>query len=287
MAKNMENCIPCKQFDHWIEIRLVDEHAQPLKGNLNSTLKDNSGNTHDVIFKDGYLLQTGLSAGPVQIKISTDELISSVQQYSPRVVQGKNPVPEVASKEKGYEGTEVKYQNVTVGDLWTCPPKAKLTDRYQPGATGNKLILIADNSYMLEVRAINRKENIIIIGSEVHNKSFWTQMMFIAAATNKIKSGLRNADNNVVAVVVNGYTNLELGVLEIYRDKFQLDLILIRNQRQLESILNRNRDNVKIQDLYFYTHGYPGVVDFNYQGYVNILINKNVLGKIDKRNNFV
>jgi hypothetical protein len=61
------------------------------------------------------------------------------------------------------------------------------------------------------VRTIAKKENIILIGSEVHNKSFWTQMMFIAAATHKIKSGLRQADNNVVAIVSNGYTNMETG----------------------------------------------------------------------------
>jgi len=66
MANNMENCIPCKQFNHWIEIRLVDEYAKLFKGSLNGKLKDNGGQIHTIAFKDGYLLQTDLPAGPVR-----------------------------------------------------------------------------------------------------------------------------------------------------------------------------------------------------------------------------
>ena len=83
-------------------------------------------------------------------------------------------------------------------------------------------------------------------------------MMFIAAATHKIKSGLRQADNNVVAIVSNGYTNMEIGILETYKDRFEIELMMIQNQSQMVSLLNRDRENTKIQDLYFYTHGYPG-----------------------------
>ena len=55
-----------------------------------------------------------------------------------------------------------------------------------------------------------QKENIIIIGSEEHYDSFTLKMMFIAAATHKLNSGMRKADNTVVACVAKGYTNLEL-----------------------------------------------------------------------------
>jgi hypothetical protein len=154
MANHLENCIQCKLLDHWIEIRLVDEHGKPLKGMLRGTLKDNCGYTYDVVFHDGYLLQMGLSAGPVQIKLVTDELINSVLQYSPRTAKETNPVPSAAQKTKGYNSTAVNYQNITVGDIWGSSPKTKLTDRHQPGATGKKLILVVDHSYMLEVRLL-------------------------------------------------------------------------------------------------------------------------------------
>ncbi len=282
MANNMENCIPCKQFNHWIEIRLVDEHAKPFKGTLTGTLKDNSGSSHTVTFANGYLLKTGLSAGPVYININTNELIKSAYAHSSRKLGEASPVPALAKKEKGYVGSAIKYQNITVGDIWASPPERKIPESSYPGATGKMPVLIVDNSYMLEIKSIGKKENIIIVGSDVHNKSFCTQMMFVAAATNKIKSGLRPADNNIIAIVVNGYTNLEIGVLEEYRDKFELELVIINNIKQLIELINRNRDSVKIQDLYFYTHGYPGNIDFNMDGYPKIKLNLDVLSRLDK-----
>lgn len=277
----MENCIPCKQFNHWIEIRLVDEYAKLFKGSLNGKLKDNGGQIHTIAFKDGYLLQTDLPAGPVHISIMTDELLKSADTHISRKSGEKSPVPAVARKQKGYTGSTVKYQNITVGDIWDSQPKNKIPEYNQPGATGKKLILIADHSYLLEVRTIAKKENIILIGSEVHNKSFWTQMMFIAAATHKIKSGLREADNNVVAIVSNGYTNMEIGILETYKDRFEIELMMIQNQSQMVSLLNRDRENTKIQDLYFYTHGYPGTIDFNMDGYPKIKLNQDVLSNLN------
>ena len=173
MANNMENCIPCKQFNHWIEIRLADENAKPFKGKLKGTLKDNNGTSYSVTFQDGYLLQKGLSAGPVRINLITDELLKNAYAHSSRESGEESPVPAVARKQKGYAGSTVKYQNITVGDIWASQPKRKIPEYNQPGATGKKLILIADNSYLLEVRTIAKKENIILIGSEVHNKSFF------------------------------------------------------------------------------------------------------------------
>lgn len=282
MANHLENCIQCKLLDHWIEIRLVDEHGKPLKGMLRGTLKDNCGYTYDVVFHDGYLLQMGLSAGPVQIKLMTDELLMSVFAYSPRKIEEENPVPRAAEKESGYKKSIIKYQSVTVGDIWASQPKKKISEKNQPGATGKKLVLIVDNSYMLEVKAICKKENIIVIGSEVHENGFFTHLMFIAAAVNKIKSGLRTADNNVIAIIVNGYTKLEIGILEEYRNKQNLELVIIENINQLIHLINRGRENVKIQDLYFYTHGYPGVIDLNMDGSPDIKVNIDTLSVLNK-----
>ena len=46
---------------------------------------------------------------------------------------------------------------------------------------------------------------------------------------------------------------MEIGILETYKDRFEIELMIIQNQSQMVSLLNRDRENTKIQDLYFYT----------------------------------
>lgn len=108
-----------------------------------------------------------------------------------------------------------------------------------------------------------KKENIIVIGSEAHYSSFILKMMFMAAATQKLNSGIRNADNTVIACVKAGYTSLELGVLESYRDKYGCEIRLVNSLADLVALLNREREKVKIQDLYFYCHGLPNKITVN------------------------
>ena len=154
MANNIQNCMPCKQFNHWIEIRLVDEQAKPFNGTLKGTLRDNSGSSHTVTFQNGYLLQTGLSAGPVHITIPTENLLKAAYTHVPREAGKASPVPDFAKTEQGYENSIRQYQNITVGDIWLRAPET-IPERHKPQATGKKLKLVADNSYVLEVRAFN------------------------------------------------------------------------------------------------------------------------------------
>lgn len=128
-----------------------------------------------------------------------------------------------------------------------------------------------------------QKENIIIIGSEEHYDSFTLKMMFIAAATHKLNSGMRKADNTVVACVAKGYTNLELGVLESYRGKYGCELVMINSQDDLTSLLNRDRENTKIQDLYFYSHGLPNAITLNLGASPDIEISEDILSGIHKK----
>jgi len=156
MANHLQHCLQCIQYDHWIEIRLVDEFAKPIRGSLSGKLIDNQRNTHSVTFQDGYLcIPDGLPAGPVRLEIPTDNLLKTIYPLPSRASSQPSPVPETAKKTKGFEGAQVKYQNITVGDIWDNPPEAKLSERHQPRGTGKKIILIADNSYMLEIRAFN------------------------------------------------------------------------------------------------------------------------------------
>ncbi len=126
-----------------------------------------------------------------------------------------------------------------------------------------------------------QKENIIIIGSEEHYDSFTLKMMFIAAATHKLNSGMRKADNTVVACVAKGYTNLELGVLESYRGKYGCELVMINSQDDLFRLLNRDRGKTKIQDLYFYSHGLPNAITLNLDSRPRINISTGNLNKVN------
>ncbi|WP_323901719.1 hypothetical protein [Aeromonas hydrophila] len=127
---------------------------------------------------------------------------------------------------------------------------------------------------------VTKKENIIVIGSEEHYSSFILKMMFMAAATHKLNSGLRKADNIVIACVTKGYTELELGVLEVYREKYGCEVILIKSLSDLVSLFNRNRDDVKIQDLYIYSHGLPNLLTLNLDSAPDINISAGNLSKI-------
>lgn len=152
MANNVTTCIPC-QKNHWIEIQLVDEHAEPITGNISGTLVTNDNQSHDVKLSQGYLLLTEIPAGPVTLKLITDPWLESVYPHKPRKTDENNPVPAYTQSKMGYQSSSREYKNITVGDLWSAMPESAIPKRHQPGATGQKLVLVADHSYVLEVRA--------------------------------------------------------------------------------------------------------------------------------------
>ncbi|GAB6111054.1 LysM peptidoglycan-binding domain-containing protein [Desulfomicrobium salsuginis] len=125
-------------------------------------------------------------------------------------------------------------------------------------------------------------ENIIFIGSELHYKSFWLQMMFIGAATCQINKGLREADRTIIACVEYGYNDLELGAIKLYCEKFKYEYFILKDNASLISLMNRERDKTKIKDVYFFCHGTPYHISLNYSGVENILISADTINKIEK-----
>ena len=149
---------------------------------------------------------------------------------------------------------------------------------------GESTLSPTDKKERAEVKLkIPQKENIIVIGSEEHYGSFTLKMMFISAATHKLNSGMRKADNTVVACVAKGYTKLGLGVLESYQKKYDCELVMINSQDDLTSLLNRDRENTKIQDLYFYSHGLPNTITLNLGSSPDIEISEDTLSEIHKK----
>lgn len=155
MSNTMTTCIPCKNNTHWIELRLVDEHAKPFTGTLKGTLQANDGSTRAIVLKDGYLLEEHLPAGPVKILIPAEELLKNAYPHAPRKNGEANPVPAFTQKATGHNGQTREHENITVGDIWDKAPAHPIAERHKPGAASGKLILVVDNSYVLEVRAFN------------------------------------------------------------------------------------------------------------------------------------
>lgn len=155
MSNTMTTCIPCKNNTHWIELRLVDEHAKPFTGTLKGTLQANDGSTRAIVLKDGYLLEDHLPAGPVKILIPAEELLKNAYPHAPRKNGEANPVPAFSKKETGHNGQVREHEKITVGDIWDKAPAHPIAERHKPGAASGKLILVVDNSYVLEVRAFN------------------------------------------------------------------------------------------------------------------------------------
>ncbi len=155
MSNTMTTCIPCKNNTHWIELRLVDEHAKPFTGTLKGTLQANDGSTRAIVLKDGYLLEEHLPAGPVKILLPAEALLKNAYPHAPRKSGEANPVPAFTQKETGHNGQGREHENITVGDIWEKAPEQPIAERHKPGAASGKLVLVVDSSYVLEVRAFN------------------------------------------------------------------------------------------------------------------------------------
>lgn len=155
MSNSIMFCRECQDHSHWIELRLVNEHAKPFADKLNGVIKTKDGAVRKVTLKQGYLFEENLPSGPVQLVIPTDELLKAAYPHPPRKEKEENPVPAFTKQEKGHENKSREHENITVGDLWDKAPEHPIAERHKPGAASGKLVLVVDNSYVLEVRAFN------------------------------------------------------------------------------------------------------------------------------------
>nr|WP_321241093.1 DUF3289 family protein [uncultured Tolumonas sp.] len=158
MGNNIKNCLECQKNQFWVEIRLVDELNKPF-GSLTGTLKDATGNIHAVTLTGGYLLLTDLPAGPVELKLETKALLTEAKKHKPRPMPQTSPAKEYSDKNKGYQKSKMKYQYITLGDLWLYEPKA-IPKKYKE----TKLLRIAtNNSYILEMTSLEKLKLPVLI----------------------------------------------------------------------------------------------------------------------------
>lgn len=108
MSNSIMFCRECQDHSHWIELRLVNEHAKPFADKLNGVIKTKDGAVRKVTLKQGYFFEENLPSGPVQLVIPTDELLKAAYPHPPRLIRillvrkkKKIRFPLLQSKKKG------------------------------------------------------------------------------------------------------------------------------------------------------------------------------------------
>lgn len=138
-----------------------------------------------------------------------------------------------------------------------------MTEQKWKAVGGSKSSSI-DNKTRKKVKAKSPKtENLIFIGSEEHYDSFWLKMMFISAAYAMTKK-IRPAHKQTIAYVDEGYTKLEKLTLDFLRDTQKFEILKISSSADIATYLNRDRENYKLQDVAFFSHGVVGSIMMNY-----------------------
>jgi len=118
-------------------------------------------------------------------------------------------------------------------------------------------------------------ETIIVVGSEMHYDSFWFKMMFMAAALRTARHS--HSTRITIAYVDVGYTKFEKLPLEALKRERDVNILTLASPYDLVSYVNNRELRHKgavatflIQEMYFFSHGYPteffgsGVIDLNY-----------------------
>ena len=147
---------------------------------------------------------------------------------------------------------------------------------------GSSTTSSVDNKQRKTVKAkVPKRENIVFVGSEMSYNDFWWKMMFVAAACRLASTGqgLRPAHRKTLAYVDNGYTHSEKLTLEALRT-LGFDLVALHSSADVVKCLNRERDDFKLQDVAFFSHGVVGQICLNYAHSVEVNVDEDNLSSI-------
>ncbi|TVO39452.1 lipase family protein [Vibrio algivorus] len=142
-------CVLCNPEVNWLEVEFRSENDEPING-LHVTITNSTTlQSHKLTAYQGHCVFGNLTAGEWVVSVETENLLSTVEQYSSRPAQVlsaedvednefwddgfmpedrqtayASPVRERAEREKGAAHLNTKeYFNVSVGDLWQTPPE--------------------------------------------------------------------------------------------------------------------------------------------------------------------
>lgn len=131
------------------------------------------------------------------------------------------------------------------------------------------------------------RENVVLVGSEMSYNLFWLKMMFIASAFRVLdRDLLRRANQQTLLFVDEGYTKAEKLPLEFLVDQHGVRVVSIATTAELVQYMNTRplhqdcKRRVLLQDVIFFCHGYPGVIDLNYKGHQAVRLDASSLASI-------
>lgn len=133
---------------------------------------------------------------------------------------------------------------------------------------------------------VPKTENIIFIGSEMFYDLFWLKMMFIGAAFPMAKA-MRQADRVVIAYVDEGYTHLEKLAIDLLQkncaakaNSKTVEVKKLASSVDVTDLLNRAREDYKLLDVFFASHGVVGAIDLSYSGRKSVKITSGAVPSI-------
>lgn len=142
-------CIPCEQYNCWIEIDVRDEQNRSFKGQK-ATLTDETGKTQTVTLKDGPTLVEGFAVGPVTVKLETTPWLKAAQSREALKKGETSQVPAYTEKFWGHCDVKREHVKVTSGDLCLTDPERPLPEAHKAGAQPPRFI--TKHSYVIEVK---------------------------------------------------------------------------------------------------------------------------------------
>lgn len=136
------------------------------------------------------------------------------------------------------------------------------------------------------------RENIVVIAAENHYNTFWTKMMFMAAGIAAAQGGgrvLRSAHRTTVCYADYGYTRFEKLPLEALKNQ-GIQLVRVASAADVVRAVNTRPETVQgkrtckylVQDLVFFSHGLPGVIDLNYDSSPSIPLREGTFNSMQK-----
>jgi len=260
MGNNIKNCLECQKNQFWVEIRLVDELNKPFSS-LTGTLKDATGNIHAVTLTGGYLLLTDLPAGPVELKLETKALLTEAKKHKPRTMPQTSPAKEYADKNKGYQKSKIKYQYITLGDVWMNNPD--MPKEHQTGATGTTLKLATKNSYVGEIKCFSYQEQHVAVVGTQHDRNVANKMTFAAQAIRTLKE--KSGGKRKLIIFTSYYSVAQLEAIKKSTDKHNIEYKEMQSVSDLFSESNRICQYINpLQSLTFFCHGLPGSLELGY-----------------------
>ncbi|MBW3762720.1 DUF2235 domain-containing protein [Aeromonas veronii] len=143
-------CIPCEQYNCWIEIDVRDEQNRSFKGQK-ATLTDETGKTQTVTLKDGPTLVEGFAVGPVTVKLETQPWLKAAQSREALKKGETSQVPAYTEKFWGHCDVKREHVKVTTGDLCLTDPERPLPEGHKAGQAQPPRF-ITKHSYVIEVK---------------------------------------------------------------------------------------------------------------------------------------